>query len=171
VTQEDRRDFPEWKVKAVYLKQDGACAKCGCSLADGFHRHHMDGDHSNNSLDNLQLLCPDCHYVTFCSEKWNAHKDVEREVLETLKKALLSATDKELSGAALERIVETAVKVLQVSRREKGLNKPMERLPELHLQYSRSDMWNWIQGYKEGFVAGVQFAKERCQRGCVEGVG
>ena len=30
--------------------------------------HHIDGDHTNNSLDNLQLLCSNCHSYTpnFC---------------------------------------------------------------------------------------------------------
>lgn len=26
--------------------------------------HHIDGDNSNNELDNLQLLCPNCHALT-----------------------------------------------------------------------------------------------------------
>lgn len=26
--------------------------------------HHIDGDHLNNEIDNLQLLCPNCHSVT-----------------------------------------------------------------------------------------------------------
>lgn len=26
--------------------------------------HHIDGDHLNNELDNLQLLCPNCHSMT-----------------------------------------------------------------------------------------------------------
>ena len=26
--------------------------------------HHCDGDKSNNELDNLQLLCPNCHSYT-----------------------------------------------------------------------------------------------------------
>lgn len=26
--------------------------------------HHKDGDHLNNKLDNLQLLCPNCHSFT-----------------------------------------------------------------------------------------------------------
>lgn len=26
--------------------------------------HHMDGDRSNNSLENIQLLCPNCHSFT-----------------------------------------------------------------------------------------------------------
>lgn len=26
--------------------------------------HHIDGDNTNNKLDNLQILCPNCHYFT-----------------------------------------------------------------------------------------------------------
>jgi len=26
--------------------------------------HHIDGDHNNNNLNNLQLLCPNCHSQT-----------------------------------------------------------------------------------------------------------
>lgn len=26
--------------------------------------HHIDGNHSNNALENLQLLCPNCHAIT-----------------------------------------------------------------------------------------------------------
>ena len=26
--------------------------------------HHIDGDRTNNEINNLQLLCPNCHYLT-----------------------------------------------------------------------------------------------------------
>ncbi len=26
--------------------------------------HHKDGDNTNNELDNLELLCPNCHALT-----------------------------------------------------------------------------------------------------------
>ena len=29
-----------------------------------FHLHHIDGNHNNNQLDNLQVLCPNCHSQT-----------------------------------------------------------------------------------------------------------
>ena len=29
-----------------------------------FHLHHKDGDHYNNELSNLQILCPNCHSMT-----------------------------------------------------------------------------------------------------------
>lgn len=43
--------------------------------------HHLDGDRLNNELDNLQLLCPNCHAYTetYCRKNVNIH--VEDEVL------------------------------------------------------------------------------------------
>lgn len=45
------------------------CSECGC---DGNWRgkvlalqlHHKDGDNTNNELDNLIYLCPNCHAIT-----------------------------------------------------------------------------------------------------------
>ena len=40
--------------------------------------HHIDGDHFNNELDNLRILCPNCHSQTdnFCGKNHN-HKEEE----------------------------------------------------------------------------------------------
>ncbi|MBC7113354.1 MAG: HNH endonuclease [Candidatus Methanomethyliales bacterium] len=59
-----RKDFPSWKVKQVYLAQEGACPRCGSSLEYGFHRNHKDGNSANNEIDNLKLLCVECHRDT-----------------------------------------------------------------------------------------------------------
>lgn len=44
------------------------CEICGIENWMGkeitFHLHHKDGDHYNNDLDNLQVLCPNCHSQT-----------------------------------------------------------------------------------------------------------
>lgn len=44
------------------------CEKCQCEEWLGqpinLEIHHIDGDRSNNSLKNLQLLCPNCHSYT-----------------------------------------------------------------------------------------------------------
>ena len=38
--------------------------------------HHIDGDHNNNKLENLQFLCPNCHSITdnFKSKKMKHYK-------------------------------------------------------------------------------------------------
>ena len=55
------------------LKGD-VCDKCGfvpehlCQL----DVDHIDGDHKNNSPENLQTLCANCHRLkTFLNEDWN----------------------------------------------------------------------------------------------------
>ncbi len=42
--------------------------------------HHVDGNHSNNELSNLQILCPNCHAQ---ETKWGVAGMVDNSVLET----------------------------------------------------------------------------------------
>jgi 5-methylcytosine-specific restriction endonuclease McrA len=38
------------------------CEVCGVAVSGRrLHVHHLDRDHENNNLSNLQVLCPDCH--------------------------------------------------------------------------------------------------------------
>jgi len=79
----ERKDFPKWKVTAAYVAQDGVCSKCGNSLQHGFHRHHRDGNPKNNSVDNLELLCKECHRATL-GEPFKKHRAQEKKILENL---------------------------------------------------------------------------------------
>lgn len=49
------------------LKED-KCEKCGAVYWLGkklpLELHHKDGDHFNNELSNLEILCPNCHSVS-----------------------------------------------------------------------------------------------------------
>ena len=48
------------------LKED-KCELCGLSEWQGtkitLELHHKDGNHYHNTLDNIQLLCPNCHSI------------------------------------------------------------------------------------------------------------
>lgn len=66
------------------------CEECGIKDWNGkeliFQIHHKDGDHDNNMLENLILLCPNCHSQTdnFSNKKRNNienHKSLERDSL------------------------------------------------------------------------------------------
>lgn len=56
--------------KYIRDKFDNKCCICGWHEANKFTEkvpleiHHIDGDYKNNSEDNLQLLCPNCHSLT-----------------------------------------------------------------------------------------------------------
>lgn len=59
------------KLKEKLLKEnliENKCAICGISMWQDKHitlqLHHIDGNNENNSLENLQLLCPNCHSQT-----------------------------------------------------------------------------------------------------------
>lgn len=44
-------------------KQGGECAICHINLPEVLLIHHRDGDHSNDNIENLQLLCFNCHFL------------------------------------------------------------------------------------------------------------
>lgn len=59
------------KLKEKLLKEgliNNCCSICGLTEWNNkpliLQLHHIDGDHNNNNLNNLQLLCPNCHSQT-----------------------------------------------------------------------------------------------------------
>lgn len=54
--------------RRVILEQQGKCNRCGLSewlgLPMVFELEHKDGDRRNNSRENLEALCPNCHSQT-----------------------------------------------------------------------------------------------------------
>ena len=59
------------------LKKD-CCEKCGISEWFGvkipLELHHKDNNHFNNKLDNLVILCPNCHSIQEGNSGANAGK-------------------------------------------------------------------------------------------------
>ena len=45
------------------------CERCGYNKHEILQVHHNDKDRSNNDLDNLELICPNCHYEEHYLEK------------------------------------------------------------------------------------------------------
>lgn len=63
--------------------KEAKCEMCGITEWLGqpvkFHLHHEDGDHFNNELSNLKILCPNCHSMTdnygaYNSERYKKNK-------------------------------------------------------------------------------------------------
>ncbi len=59
-------------LKKVYIERilsgEAKCEKCGITQWQDapivFQIHHIDGNHQNHSIDNIILLCPNCHSQT-----------------------------------------------------------------------------------------------------------
>lgn len=59
---------PNDKVKSYQLlkglllsKRNNKCERCGYSKSEILQIHHKDRNRQNNSLKNLELICPNCH--------------------------------------------------------------------------------------------------------------
>lgn len=50
-------------LKIRLLKARGKiCERCGYNKYEILQIHHKDKNRSNNNLDNLELICPNCHF-------------------------------------------------------------------------------------------------------------
>jgi hypothetical protein len=158
----DREDFPKWIVEKVYEIQEGACANCGASLESGFHRHHKDGNPSNNSIENLVLLCPRCHRATF-GEKYKMYKEQELRVLNSLNQLIDEIFSGKMSGVLAERAQSALGMSLRLAKEYYDVDDKPEPPPASitlmkRLSESASLTEAFQEGFIEGFKRGVEFA-------------
>lgn len=96
-------------VKSFVLKQklirdglkENKCELCGVSKWMGVYLplelHHKDGNHFNNTLDNFQILCPNCHSIQIGNAGSNIGKYVG--VSELAQETDLESVGKQLVGS------------------------------------------------------------------------
>lgn len=158
--QEDRRDFPKWKIDLAYESCEGLC-KCGANLEQtGFHVHHIDSDSSNTSLSNIQLLCQKCHHRTFGEENpFITHQKQERDILEKLNLLITQSLDpaSKVSGATLEKLVDAMTMSLKVSRNVTEVDYGIQHVPAtIKLQRKIAEQSAIQESYLEGWKDGVK---------------
>lgn len=57
-------------LKLRLLNQRGrVCERCGYNKYEILQVHHKDKNRDNNELNNLELICPNCHYEEHLLEK------------------------------------------------------------------------------------------------------
>lgn len=86
--------LPNIHVDYLLNIREHKCEKCGLTEWQGekipLEVHHIDGNRRNNSLSNLQLLCPNCHSLTdnFRGKglKANSNEVTEEQFVEALQK-------------------------------------------------------------------------------------
>ncbi|MBP9691052.1 HNH endonuclease [Candidatus Woesebacteria bacterium] len=59
-------------LKTRLLKNRGThCERCDYDTFEILQIHHKDRDRTNNSLENLELICPNCHALEhYYEESW-----------------------------------------------------------------------------------------------------
>ena len=67
------------------------CEKCGRSEWEGnlipLELHHINGNHYDNRLENLQILCPNCHALT---ENYSGRKNKTKQTIKEKPKVVLT---------------------------------------------------------------------------------
>lgn len=56
------------KIKLLKIRGN-TCERCGYSKTKILQVHHKDRNRENNNIDNLELICPNCHYEEHHLEK------------------------------------------------------------------------------------------------------
>jgi len=158
-----RKDFPQYIIDICYEKQQGQCNSCGNAINKGFYRDHIDGDHSNITLKNLQLLCGDCHRTKTsqdAQEKWKNHKAQEQRVLNSLNKLIDEVfTTGKLGGPILERMETLLMDSLKVSKSLNEIDKGMEYPPSRILMAQKiAESKMTTEAYVKGVMEGAQIA-------------
>lgn len=84
--------------------------------------HHLDGDKLNNTLENLQILCPNCHALT---DNWRG-KNIDKIKKEPIKE--------EVFVAALQECSSIRQALIKIGLSPKGGN--YDRAHELIVKYN-----------------------------------
>lgn len=79
--------------------KENKCECCGCSEWNGkpltMELHHKDGNHYNNEINNLQMLCPNCHAQTENYRGKNKGNETHGESYKKTRKFLAKIEEKE----------------------------------------------------------------------------
>jgi hypothetical protein len=163
MTQDTREDFHRWQIDLAYEEAQGLCHRCGANLDQGYHIHHVNSDHSDNTLINMELLCVKCHFTTYRgSNPWDEHKKTEAKVLESLLKVIDLVLDpaSKMSGATIEKLNDSMTMALRSSRYLNEIDYGKLSVPTSILQMrgaseSKALGEQYMMGYMEGVKATV----------------
>jgi hypothetical protein len=157
--QDDRRDFKPYQVELVYKEQDGCCKKCGKPLGHGFIRDHENGNHCDNSIGNLRLLCASCNgseaYATYRKQMIASFNDTNVLVKKAIDGAIAGTiVDKALDAIKLSLSLNTQLYGYEIEK------PPAAIAAQQYIESSKIMLDQWEEALKQGILKGIDMAKE-----------
>ena len=84
-----RKSFSKYQQTEILGNQDYKCSLCHTRFSKNVHPQfdHIDGDHSNNSVENGQAICSNCHDAK--SRKENQKRSIKEKDINFVKRCPL----------------------------------------------------------------------------------
>lgn len=125
--------YPSYKLKLRLIKEglkEEKCECCGNTEWLGqpikLELHHINGNHNDNRLENLQLLCPNCHAYTDNYRgkniKWSAQKKISEVEQPKFKETLID--DGNLEPEKRYIIIESGAETKQAEPKSRKTKEP-----------------------------------------------
>lgn len=150
--EKERKNFPTKVIDEVYTEQGGICGKCDKSLQYGYHAHHKDGDSSNNSKENCQLLCSSCHggekYATYLKQKEAVILDLQ-----------VLVKNETVSGATVDKKLDAVKLILSLQAQvynDSPLQPPLESRMKDYEVVMRAKLEAYEEGAKDAYLKGLE---------------
>lgn len=102
------------------------CETCGISEWQGkpivMQLHHIDGNRNNNSLNNLQVLCPNCHSQTdtFCGRQRKKNRPTSDTVIDVAQSNYCADCGRKISNRATRCVACDKLRKRKVPRPSKS---------------------------------------------------
>ena len=137
-------------IRALTILRDWKCEKCGRTEWEGqkipLCIHHIDGNHINNQIENLQVLCPNCHAQTdnYCGRNKNKRPPItDEQFVEALRQttSIRQALQKLGINYAAKYYYEKAHKlieennIIQKSKKEKQQKTKLQKKIEIEANH------------------------------------
>lgn len=168
MTQDTRKHFEEWKVHYAFMQQEGRCKQCGGTLDYGigtgkkYEKHHANGDHSNNKVENLELLCKSCHMATLAKTdkdyegRYKKYLEKKTEIFNQLINLTEKAMNKELAGTVISSTIELVNMEQKALAEEYNMNEGVfYPPPSIKSMIYIKNMKNELEAMKEGIRIGM----------------
>ena len=155
-----RRNFSIKVINEVYEEQGRCCNKCGRSLLEGFECHHINGDSSNNSIENCELLCVRCHDA----KQWETLQEQKKLTIGEIATLIQKGIDGQIAGALADKLLDAIKLKLSLQKQVYG-DVLMEAPATSRIEYSEAiaeyNLKEYIRGVHDGVLKGIELREEK----------
>ena len=162
-----RKNFTIKVINEVYEEQGRCCNKCGRSLLEGFEVHHKNGDSSDNSIENCELLCSMCHDA----EKYNTLQEQKKATIGEIATLIQKGIDGQIAGALADKLLD-AIKLKLSLQKQVYSDVLMEAPATSRIEYSEAiaeyNLKEYIRGVKDGIMKALEICFMNVDNGIID---